>query len=344
MNAGSLTTQDFDYDLPPELIAQDPPEERTLSRLMVLDRRRGNILHDGFSGIDRYLQPADLLVLNRTKVIPARLFATKQSGGRVEILLTRHLGNNRWVVLAKPSRKLRAGTNLLIEGAEIAAEAESRSENGMWVLRFHGDGDVARKVLDAGSIPLPPYIRNKNAPLDRYQTVYADREGSVAAPTAGLHFSKQMLVNLKNAGVEIAFVTLHVGPGTFTPVTADRIDDHHMLSEWGEVTSDVAERINQAKRQGNRIVAVGTTTTRLLESAAVQGKVKEFRGEAEVFIRPGHEFEAIDALVTNFHLPRSTLLMLVSAFAGQELIREAYAEAVRRGYRFYSFGDAMLIR
>lgn len=343
MDASHLRTKDFDYELPAELIAQEPAHERTHARLMILDRKHGDTHHDYFANIDQYLQSADLLVLNRTKVIPARLLAKKETGGRVELLLTRDIGSNRWVTMAKPSRKLRPGMLLMVEGAALDVAVESQSESGMWVVRFRGEGDVARKVRDAGAIPLPPYIHNENAPLDRYQTVYADREGSVAAPTAGLHFSKQLLSKLETVGVGTAFVTLHVGPGTFTPVTVDRIDDHHMQSEWGEVPRAVAEVINRTKTEGHRVLAVGTTTTRLLESALANGGVKEFQGETERFIRPGYKFEAIDGLVTNFHLPRSTLLMLVSAFAGPDVIREAYAEAVRERYRFYSFGDAMLI-
>lgn len=338
-----VRTHDFEYHLPPELIAQTPAPRREQSRLMVLDRSKRSIVHDRFDHLQMYLAPGDVLAANRSRVIPARLQALKQTGGVVELLLTRSLVAHTWLALARPSRKLRAGMRLSVQHSSLQAVLEDRSGPGEWVLRFEGHGDIASQLLDAGTVPLPPYIRNGSAPLDRYQTVYADRDGSIAAPTAGLHFSVRLLDRIRAGGTDVVYVTLHVGPATFKPVTVARIQEHHMEPEWGDVPEDVARRLNEVRSTGHRAVAVGTTTTRLLESTVQEGQVRPFRGECGLFIYPGFAFQAVDALLTNFHLPRSTLLMLVSAFAGRDFVLEAYAEAIAQRYRFYSFGDAMLI-
>ncbi|MBV9280305.1 MAG: tRNA preQ1(34) S-adenosylmethionine ribosyltransferase-isomerase QueA [Chloroflexi bacterium] len=338
-----MRTDDFDYSLPRSLIAQEPAERRESSRLMVLDRAARSIDHRRFADVVQLVRAGDVLVANRSKVMPARLRACKETGGAVELLLVRPIGPARWTALARPSRKLRPGMRLSIAGSPLRAVLEERRGDGDWEVRFEGPGDIQSQLARAGTVPLPPYIRNSTAPLDRYQTVYADREGSIAAPTAGLHFAPSLLDRIRERGVRVEFVTLHVGPGTFKPVTAERVSDHHMHAEWGEVSGEVAEAIESARRAGGRVVAVGTTTTRLLESATRDGEVRAFEGETDRFIYPGYRFQAIDALVTNFHLPRSTLLMLVSAFAGRDFVLAAYREAIERGYRFYSFGDAMLI-
>lgn len=338
-----MRTDDFDYELPADLIAQTPAPQRQLSRLLVLDRTAGTVRHDRFDHLGCYLRPGDVLVANRTRVMPARINARRVTGGAVELLLLRQLDDGSWVALGRPSRKLRPGATLEIPDSSVSATVEDRLDDGQWVVRFAGEGDVAAEVHRIGRLPLPPYIRNPDAPMDRYQTVYADREGSVAAPTAGLHFTPQLLDHLRETGVTTAFVTLHVGIGTFKPVVAERIEDHRMHAEWGEVPAETADAINRARAAEGRVVAVGTTTTRLLESAWSDGRIEPFKGETDRFIYPGYRFEAIDALVTNFHLPRSTLLMMVSAFAGRDAVLAAYREAVSERYRFYSFGDAMLI-
>jgi S-adenosylmethionine:tRNA ribosyltransferase-isomerase len=310
---------------------------------MVLERSTETITHDRFANLPAYLNSGDLLVANRSRVIPARLRARKETGGRIEVLLTRRLEPDRWWALVRPSRRIRVGAELSICGSTLQARVEGAGDAGQWLIRFSGEGDVPSQLYRAGSMPLPPYITQTRASDDRYQTVYADREGSIAAPTAGLHFSNELLRRLRGQGVAVAFVTLHVGPGTFRPVSAERVQDHRMDSEWGELPDAVAASINRVRDAGNRIVAVGTTTTRLLESALRNGRFEAYVGETDRFIYPGYRFQAIDVLITNFHLPRSSLLMLVSAFAGREYILRAYAVAVDMGYRFYSFGDAMLI-
>ena len=338
-----LRTDDFDYTLPVELIAQEPARRREDSRLMVLDRAARSMRHERFADIGRYLASGDVLVANRSKVIPARLQARKFTGGAVELLLIRALSANTWVTLARPSRKLRAGMTLSVCRSGLVATLRDRMADGQWLVRFDGPGDVEAQLRQAGTLPLPPYIHNPGAPLQRYQTVYADREGSIAAPTAGLHFSPRLIRDLAAYGVRLELVTLHVGLGTFKPVTVERVTDHQVDAEWGMVPAAVAAEVNRARRAGRRAIAVGTTTTRLLESAARNGTLEPFCGEADLFIHPGHTFQAIDGLITNFHLPRSTLLMLVSAFAGRDLMLEAYRLAIDQRYRFYSFGDAMLI-
>jgi S-adenosylmethionine:tRNA ribosyltransferase-isomerase len=338
-----MRTDDFDYELPPDLIAQDPAQERSHSRLLVLHRSSGAIEHTRFDGIGAYLQRGDILVANRTRVVPARLFAQRRSGGRVELLLLRQIADDTWQAMVRPGRKLRPGEPLTVVNSALTAAPLERDVEGSWTVRFTGSDDIAGEVRAAGRLPLPPYIRHSTAPDARYQTVYADREGSIAAPTAGLHFTAELLGALQEGGVGIEYVTLHVGVGTFKPVTADRIEDHRMHAEWGEVPRPVAESVNRARAAGGRVVAVGTTTTRLLESAWGGTGVQPFEGETDSFIYPGYQFRAIDALITNFHLPRSTLLMLVSAFAGREHVLHAYREAIRHRYRFYSYGDVMLV-
>jgi S-adenosylmethionine:tRNA ribosyltransferase-isomerase len=337
-----LRTDDFDYDLPKNLIAQEPAVERDASRLLVLDRASGTLDHRTFRDLPALLRRGDLLVANRSRVIPARIPATKESGGKVELLLLHARSPECWVVMAKPSRRLHPGDRLHC-GEALRAQIGEATGPGEWLVSFEAPDDVAAAIRAAGHTPLPPYIVDTSAPPERYQTVYADREGSVAAPTAGLHFTTALLSRLRAVGIEVRYLTLHVGPGTFRPVTAGRVEDHRMDAEWGEIPDDVAIAINTARSRGGRIVAVGTTTTRLLESAWEDEAVRPFQGKTSRFIYPGYHFRAIDALVTNFHLPRSTLLMLVSAFAGRERILAAYQEAIQQGYRFYSFGDAMLI-
>lgn len=338
-----LRTSDFDYYLPRELIAQTPSDRREMSRLMVIDRARASITHDRFANLGRYLRAGDVLVANRSKVLPARLQARKDTGGAIEILLLRSLDPPRWLALARPSRKLRPGMQLSIDGSPMTARVEEIGSDGEHVVALGGAPDIDAEIHRVGTLPLPPYIQSTEAPPERYQTVYADREGSVAAPTAGLHFTEPLIADLRAAGINMEFVTLHVGPGTFRPVTAERVIEHQMHAEWGEVPVTVARTVQEARDQGHRVIAVGTTSTRLLETAAMDGTIKSFSGETSRFIYPGYRFRAIDGLITNFHLPRSTLLMLVSALAGRDLILDAYAEAVRERYRFFSFGDAMLI-
>lgn len=338
-----MRTDDFDYALPPELIAQEPAPERSQSRLLVLDRHSGTIEHARFADLGRFLRRGDLLVANRTRVIRARLHGRRRTGGSVELLLLGRRDGPVWEVMARPGRKLRPGEPIEIDGADLCAEPVERNGDGTWTVRFDGPGDVDASLRAAGEVPLPPYIRGSRAPEDRYQTVYADREGSVAAPTAGLHFSQPLLQHLTESGIGMEMVTLHVGAGTFKPVTADRIEDHRMHAEWGEVTPRTAAAVNETRRSGGRVIGVGTTTTRLLESAWTGTALEPFTGETDRFIYPGYQFGVIDGLVTNFHLPRSTLLMLVSAFAGRENVLRAYGVAVEERYRFFSFGDAMLI-
>jgi S-adenosylmethionine:tRNA ribosyltransferase-isomerase len=338
-----LRTSDFEYELPSKLIAQRPAEHRDQSRLLILERRTGTIEHGLFSDIAAELREPDVLVANRSKVIPARIAAKKATGGEVELLLVRPLSESVWVSMAKPGRRLSPGMKLSIPDSALEAELDEQLPGGMWTVHFTGSGDIGTQIRAAGQVPLPPYITDPDAPLDRYQTVYADRDGSVAAPTAGLHFSDSLLESIRNCGVDVRFLTLHVGPGTFQPVKAEQIEDHVLHPEWGELTAGTADAINAVRERGGRVIAVGTTTTRLLEFAFHGDAVRPFVGETSLFIYPGYRFRAVDALVTNFHLPRSTLLMLVCAFAERDMALYAYREAVRLEYRFYSFGDAMLI-
>ena len=343
MLSTELRAADFDYRLPQDLIAQEPTQRREDSRLMVLHRAGGRLEHTSFAAITDYLRPGDVLVANRSKVIPARVFALKPTGGRVEFLLLRRLASANWTAMARPGRGIRPGADLAIPGSDLRIRVGARRDDSTWEIEFLGEGDVEAQVTAAGSTPFPPYIRPNPALNDRYQTVYADRDGSVAAPTAGLHFSEDLLSRIAAIGAKLLLVTLHVGAGTFKPVTVDRIAGHYMHFEWGEITPDVATDLNRARAEGRRVFAIGTTSARLLESASAEGAVTPFSGETSLFIYPGFRFHVVDGLVTNFHLPRSTLLMLVSAFAGREEVLHAYDEAIRLRYRFYSFGDAMLV-
>ncbi|HEX9940591.1 MAG TPA: tRNA preQ1(34) S-adenosylmethionine ribosyltransferase-isomerase QueA [Thermoanaerobaculia bacterium] len=335
-----MLTRDFDYHLPAASIAQEPAP-RGESRLLVLDRT-GPERHSRVRDLPRLLRPGDLLVLNDTRVIPARLYGRSAGGGRMEILLVERLGEREWEALVKPGRRARPGTSIQLEGG-LAAEVIGKREDGRHRLRFP---EPIEPYLDRlGHVPLPPYIHRPDTPEDRerYQTVYARRPGAIAAPTAGLHFTEDLLREIEQAGVGIARITLHVGIGTFKPVSAERIEEHRMDSERYEIGEEAAAAIRRA-RAGGRVVTVGTTVVRTLESAAILGggEVRAGSGSTDLFITPGFRFQAVDALLTNFHLPRSTLLMLVSAFAGRERILAAYEEAIREGYRFYSYGDAML--
>jgi S-adenosylmethionine:tRNA ribosyltransferase-isomerase len=335
-------TAEFDYDLPPELIAQEPLSQRDRCRLLVLDRASGQLLHRQFADLPDLLRPGDLLVLNDSRVLPARLIGNKPTGGRVEVLLTRRLDPERWLGLTRPG--LRPGQSVgFANGLGVVAMAEAA--DGQRELRFDRSGAALDAAIhDVGTLPVPPYVRKPLARPEEYQTVYARAEGSLAAPTAGLHFTPALLDHVRVRGIATAFLTLHVGLGTFRPVKTERLEQHLMHAEWFRLTPDVAEQINRARADGRRVVAVGTTVVRTLESIADErGRVRPTEGETSLFITPGFTFRCVDALITNFHLPRSTLLMLVSAFAGRETILAAYREAIARGYRFYSFGDAMLI-
>jgi S-adenosylmethionine:tRNA ribosyltransferase-isomerase len=346
----SLTLSDFQFTLPPELIAQTPAEKRDSARLMVLNRRSGSSTHARVRSLPEHLRPGDLLVVNDTRVIPARLFGRTESGAAVEILLIRPLANSHteWLGLGKPARRLRAGTRLTFAGNVHATLASVRGD-GRYHLVFDERADVLAWLALHGEIPLPPYIRRPDGPLPldrtRYQTIFAATPGAIAAPTAGLHFSAALVAALQARGIEMARLTLHVGPGTFLPVRCDNVRQHVMESEWYDIPTETAAAIHRVKAGGGRVVAVGTTTTRALESAAADaGGVRAGANWAELFIVPGHRFRVVDALFTNFHLPGSTLLLLVSAFAGRGRILDAYGEAVHQGYRFYSYGDAMLIQ
>ena len=341
-----MKTSDFYFDLPEELIAQDPLEDRSSSRLMVLDKNTGEITHRIFHDITEYLKPGDCLVINDTKVIPARLIGEKEdTGAKVEILLLKRKENDVWETLVKPGKKCRPGARVTFGGGELKAEIKEVLPDGNRLVQFEYEG-IFEEVLDRlGQMPLPPYITHKLKDKNRYQTVYAKYEGSAAAPTAGLHFTKELLSHIESMGVEIARVTLHVGLGTFRPVKVENVLEHHMHSEFYQVTPEAADKINAAKKAGGRIISVGTTSTRTLESVAKEdGTIVPGSGNTEIFIYPGYRFRAIDGLITNFHLPESTLLMLVSALAGKDHIMAAYAEAVKERYRFFSFGDAMFIQ
>ncbi|MBN2462611.1 MAG: tRNA preQ1(34) S-adenosylmethionine ribosyltransferase-isomerase QueA [Dehalococcoidia bacterium] len=341
-----MKTSDFDYHLPPEFIAQTPVEPRDKSRLMVLHRPDGSIEHSYFYEVVNYIQSGDVLVLNNSRVVPARLMGRKNdSNTSVEILLLRRLDNNVWETLVRPGRKVTTGTQITISSGpdtadeRINAEVLEQAEDGIRLIRFSDDS-----LLEGfGRVPLPPYIHTPLADADRYQTVYAEINGSVAAPTAGLHFAPRLLNELQQKGVQLAFVTLHIGLDTFRPVRVDDPSQHRIHREYGELSSEVAALLNQSKRQGKKVIAVGTSAVRMLEAAALSSTVQPFSGWVDLFILPGHRFCVTDAMITNFHLPRSTLLMLVSAFAGKDFIWQAYEQAKRFGYRFYSFGDAMLI-
>ena len=340
-----MDVQDFDYYLPEELIAQDPLEDRSSSRLMVLDKKTGEIQHKIFKDILDYLKPGDCLVLNNTKVIPARLFGVKEgTQAKIEILLLKRKENDIWETLVKPGKKAKPGTKIIFGDGLLVGEVIDVVEDGNRLIQFSYEG-IFEEILDQlGQMPLPPYITHTLKDKNRYQTVYAKYDGSAAAPTAGLHFTKELLEKVKAKGIDIAEVTLHVGLGTFRPVKVENVLDHHMHSEFYMVSAEAAEKINATKDRGGRIISVGTTSTRTLESAADEnGRLKECSGWTEIFIYPGYKFKLIDCLITNFHLPQSTLVMLVSALAGREHVLAAYEEAVKEKYRFFSFGDAMFI-
>lgn len=341
-----MKTSDFYFDLPEELIAQDPLEDRSSSRLLVLNKETGSIAHKVFKDIKDYLKPGDCLVLNNTKVIPARLIGEKEgTGAKIELLLLKRLEGDIWETLVKPGKKAKPGTRIVFGGGLLVGEITEVIEDGNRHIKFYYEG-IFEEILDQlGQMPLPPYIHHQLQDKNRYQTVYAKYEGSAAAPTAGLHFTQDLLEELKDMGVIVASVTLHVGLGTFRPVKVDDVTEHHMHSEFYQVLPEEAEKINAAKREGRRVICVGTTSCRTIESAADEnGIVQAGSGDTDIFIYPGYKFKVLDCLITNFHLPESTLLMLVSALAGKEHIMDAYKEAVEMKYRFFSFGDAMFIQ
>lgn len=340
-----MNVSDFNYELPEELIAQVPIKQRDESRLMVLDRKNEAIEHKVFKDIIDYLNEGDCLVINNTKVIPARIYGEKETGARVEFLLLKQLEDDVWETIVRPGNKLHVGAKVIFGDGLLKAEVLETMEGGTRKVKFEYNG-IFNEILDQiGLMPLPPYIHEELKERDRYQTVYAKYQGSAAAPTAGLHFTPELLEKIKQKGVKIAKVTLHVGIGTFRPVKVEKIEDHHMHSEHFYIKKEDADLINQAKEQGKRVIAVGTTSTRVLETIADEkGLVKETEADTQIFIYPGYKFKCIDALITNFHLPESTLLMLVSSFAGREFILNAYNEAVKRKYSFFSFGDAMFIK
>lgn len=340
----TLKTSDFWYDLPEELIAQTPLEKRDTSRLLVLDRMTGERTHKHFYDVIDYLQPGDCLVMNDSRVLPARLLGHRPTGGAVEVLLLRDLGDKKWECLCKPGRKMQVGNEVIFGNGELTATVAEVKEDGNRIVQFHYEGIFLEVLERLGKMPLPPYIKAELADQERYQTVYSKEIGSAAAPTAGLHWTKELLEKVKEKGVKTAFVTLHVGLGTFRPVKADEITDHHMHAELCMISQETADILNQTKAEGGRIICVGTTSCRTLESLVNEdGRFEEKFKWTEIFIYPGYQFKAMDGLITNFHLPESTLVMLVSAFAGRENVLAAYEEAVREKYRFFSFGDAMFI-
>ena len=340
-----MKRQDFYYELPEELIAQDPLADRESSRLLVLDRESGVISHRIFREITEYLREGDCLVINDTRVLPARLIGSREgTNGKIEILLLKRKENNIWETLVKPGKKAKVGTRIVFGDGLLTGEVVDVVEEGNRLIQFTYEG-IFEEILDQlGQMPLPPYITHQLKDQNRYQTVYAEHKGSAAAPTAGLHFTSGLLEKIEGMGVEIAKVTLHVGLGTFRPVKVDEITDHHMHSEFYQIDEEAAAKINRAKENGKRVICVGTTSCRTVESAADEnGRLQACSGWTEIFIYPGYRFKVLDCLITNFHLPESTLIMLVSALAGRETVLAAYEEAVREKYRFFSFGDAMLV-
>ena len=341
-----MKVSDFNYNLPKELIARVPINNRDESKLMVLDRNLKTIEHKVFKDIINYLEPGDCIVRNNTKVIPARLYGVKEAtGANVEFLLLKRIDGDIWEVMVKPGKKLMPGTNVIFGNGLLHAEIIEKLEGGNRKVKFKYEGIFNEILNEIGLMPLPPYIHEKLKDRDRYQTIYAMHEGSSAAPTAGLHFTDDVFEKLKQKGVQVANVTLHVGIGTFRPVKVENVEEHDMHSEHFYIKKEDAEKINKAKKDGHKVIAVGTTSCRVLESIADEnGYVKEIEGDTNIFIYPGYEFKCLDALITNFHLPESTLIMLVSALAGKEFIMDAYNQAVKEKYRFFSFGDAMLIK
>ncbi len=338
-----MKLSDFMYDLPEERIAQTPVEPRDHSRLMVLHRGTGEIEHRHFYDIVDYIDPGDCLVINETKVIPARLYGERPTGGACEVLLLKQLGPKRWETLVRPGKKLKPGAEVIFGDGRLKCRVLESTDAGGRVVEFECEGSFEAALDALGEMPLPPYIHEKLEDPGRYQTVYAKQDGSAAAPTAGLHFTPELLDKIRAKGVDIVPVLLHVGLGTFRPVKAENIEEHEMHSEYFEVSEDAAARVNAARARGNRVIAVGTTSVRTLESAAEDGKLVAKRGDTSIFIKPGYRFQLVDALITNFHLPGSTLIMLVSALYDRERILAAYEEAVREEYLFFSFGDAMFI-
>ncbi len=340
-----MEVKDFDYELPQELIAQDPLEDRSSSRLMHVDRKTGEVSHHVFRDVLRFLKPGDCLVMNNTKVIPARLYGAREdTGAGIELLLLKRMENDTWETLVKPGKKCRLGARFVFGDGLLRGEIIEVKEDGNRLIHFEYEG-IFEEILDKlGQMPLPPYITHELKDKNRYQTVYAKHEGSAAAPTAGLHFTKELLEQLHEAGIKTAEVTLHVGLGTFRPVKVENVLEHHMHSEFYMINEEAAKTINETRAKGGRIICVGTTSCRTLESAAAEdGSIQACSGWTEIFIYPGYRFKIMDGLITNFHLPKSTLLMLVSAFAGREHMLAAYEEAVKERYRFFSFGDAMII-
>jgi S-adenosylmethionine:tRNA ribosyltransferase-isomerase len=340
-----MNLKDFWYDLPERLIAQDPIEKRDFSRLLVLDRKTGTITHKHFYDITRYLEPGDCLVLNNTRVLPARLLGVKEgTGGKIEFVILRRIDKDDWEVILKPGRKAKPGARFVFGDGILTAEILKVVEDGNRIVRFHYQG-IFEEILDkVGIIPLPPYIHKELKEKERYQTVYSKIDGSAAAPTAGLHFTPELLNAIREKGVKIAEITLHVGLGTFRPVKTQNISEHRMHKETYNINPQACAEINKTRESGKRIIAVGTTSVRVLEtSSSDDGVILPGSGETDIFIYPGYKFKIVDALITNFHLPESTLIMLVSAFAGKDKIMEAYKEAISKEYRFFSFGDAMLI-
>ncbi|MBE7001983.1 MAG: tRNA preQ1(34) S-adenosylmethionine ribosyltransferase-isomerase QueA [Ruminococcaceae bacterium] len=339
-----MKTHDFWYDLPEELIAQTPLQQRDASRLLVLDRKSGSVAHKHFYDVLDYLNPGDCLVMNDSRVLPARLLGNRPTGGAVELLLLKDLGDKKWECLAKPGRKLLEGQNVIFGDGKLTATVVEVKEDGNRIVEFHYDGIFLEVLEQLGKMPLPPYIREELQDSERYQTVYSREIGSAAAPTAGLHFTNELLEKIRQKGIQTAFVTLHVGLGTFRPVKAENIHDHHMHAELCMISKETADLLNATKQAGGRIICVGTTSCRTLESLVNDdGTFEEGAKWTEIFIYPGYQFKAMNGLITNFHLPESTLVMLVSAFAGREHVLSAYEQAVQQRYRFFSFGDAMLI-
>jgi len=341
-----MDLEEFNYHLPPSLIAQYPPSQRGDSRLMILQRSGETIVHGTFKDISSYLHPGDLLVMNDTRVLPARRIGRKETGGKVEILLIPSWNGNRneWEVLIKGSGKLRPGTQIRF-GESLWGQVKYLND-GRGRICFSGQEEMTDVLQKIGHVPLPPYIKREDESLDRdrYQTIFAKRDGSIAAPTAGLHFTQPLLNSLGKQGINIATITLHIGIGTFTPIKVNTIEDHQMEREWAEISEEVSQKIEETKRRGGRVISVGTTTTRALESFSDKmGRVQPGKGFSSLFIYPPYQFRVIDGLITNFHLPKSTLVLLVSAFTGKDLLMKAYQEAIRKNYHFYSYGDAMLI-
>ncbi|MFC0522480.1 tRNA preQ1(34) S-adenosylmethionine ribosyltransferase-isomerase QueA [Pontibacillus salicampi] len=341
-----MDIKEFDFHLPEELIAQTPLLNRTSSRMLVLDKETGETNHQHFYDLPSYLEAGDCLVLNNTRVLPARLFGTKEdTGAKVEVLLLHQQEGDVWEVLVKPAKKVKEGTRITFGDGQLVAECTELKEHGGRIVRFRYEGIFLEVLESLGEMPLPPYIKEQLEDRERYQTVYSKEEGSAAAPTAGLHFTSELLQEIQAMGVEIAYITLHVGLGTFRPVSAETVEEHDMHAEFYEMDQETAEKLKQTRARGGRVITVGTTSTRTLETIVRDhGDYTEARGWTDIFIYPPYEFKAVDALITNFHLPKSTLIMMISAFAGKQHVMAAYQEAIEQQYRFFSFGDAMFIK